>query len=555
MLLIAALAFLPLSCSRTSTVPQSTKELYDALGFEDKNGDGEIDVKEKWLQRDEGYIKEADINSDGKIVRAEAKYYLQQLGNVDSALKSKYSLVQAERVEILNLQLEVARKIKDPIAKSNTINKIACEMAKEGVKAKMLSKVFSEAMTVADEINGYKGIFDRDAYSKIVSKIITAMIDAGLFVQALGATRNIINVPVKRKCIIQALIAMEEHCSQDSALAEAKKIELFFQRQPEIAFEIIKIMVNANKLSEAIEFVNNIIVDPIEFPNPQLQKEALLLIIEVLVENKSFADAVSLASTVDPGLKASAIEKIVDEIPEASLDKSEAKRFLYDSLMIAKTIENLDLRFRAITAVADAAVEANLDKKDVMLLQREVSVVSRAIEKRSIEEKRRIFNDVRKDGYKLAYASDELKANRELVLAAVRQNGMALQYADPNLRQDRQVVLAAVRQDVEALRFVPAMGWDREIILEAAKINGRAALFFANDAFREDKEIVRVAILQSGEALSNASDALRADRNFVRWAVGKHGIALCWASDALQNDAEIVSIAIKQDQEAKQCAH
>jgi hypothetical protein len=48
---------------------------------------------------------------------------------------------------------------------------------------------------------------------------------------------------------------------------------------------------------------------------------------------------------------------------------------------------------------------------------------------------------------RLQYASDDLKADKEVVLAAVTQNGNALQYASEDLKADKEVVLAAVTQN------------------------------------------------------------------------------------------------------------
>jgi hypothetical protein len=53
---------------------------------------------------------------------------------------------------------------------------------------------------------------------------------------------------------------------------------------------------------------------------------------------------------------------------------------------------------------------------------------------------------VRQSGYALEFADEELRMNREVVLAAVTQNGLALRFAAMELRSDRDIVLAAVRQ-------------------------------------------------------------------------------------------------------------
>jgi len=47
----------------------------------------------------------------------------------------------------------------------------------------------------------------------------------------------------------------------------------------------------------------------------------------------------------------------------------------------------------------------------------------------------------------------ELKADREIVLAAVAQCGYALRHAASELKADREIVLAAVAQNEEAWKY------------------------------------------------------------------------------------------------------
>ena len=56
----------------------------------------------------------------------------------------------------------------------------------------------------------------------------------------------------------------------------------------------------------------------------------------------------------------------------------------------------------------------------------------------------------------LKYASDELKADKEVVIAAVTRWGSSLEYASEDLRADKEVVMAAVAQDGRALESSPA---------------------------------------------------------------------------------------------------
>ena len=57
-----------------------------------------------------------------------------------------------------------------------------------------------------------------------------------------------------------------------------------------------------------------------------------------------------------------------------------------------------------------------------------------------------LLNSVQQDWCALFYASDLLKADRQVVLAAVQKNGNALEYAAGCIRADVGVVLAAVKR-------------------------------------------------------------------------------------------------------------
>jgi hypothetical protein len=56
------------------------------------------------------------------------------------------------------------------------------------------------------------------------------------------------------------------------------------------------------------------------------------------------------------------------------------------------------------------------------------------------------------DGFALRFASEELKADREIVLAAVQNYGAALRYASDEVKADRDIVLDAVQNNRYALR-------------------------------------------------------------------------------------------------------
>ena len=56
-------------------------------------------------------------------------------------------------------------------------------------------------------------------------------------------------------------------------------------------------------------------------------------------------------------------------------------------------------------------------------------------------------------GWLFEYASEELKATREVVLAVVQNHGQALRYASAVLRDDEEIVEAAMREDDSVLEY------------------------------------------------------------------------------------------------------
>ena len=62
------------------------------------------------------------------------------------------------------------------------------------------------------------------------------------------------------------------------------------------------------------------------------------------------------------------------------------------------------------------------------------------------------------DGQALQWASEEMKGDRELCMAAVAQNGLALKWASEEMKGDRGLCTAAVAQDG---RGVPSRAHNR----------------------------------------------------------------------------------------------
>ena len=120
------------------------------------------------------------------------------------------------------------------------------------------------------------------------------------------------------------------------------------------------------------------------------------------------------------------------------------------------------------------------------------------------------------NGHALQYTSDDLRSDREVVIAAVKQNGVALEYASRELLSDRDFMLAAVGQDGATLEYASdELRADREIVIAAVGHCGPALQFAAN-ALRRDRGVVLAAMLQDESALQYADDSLPYDKRLLR---------------------------------------
>ena len=156
-----------------------------------------------------------------------------------------------------------------------------------------------------------------------------------------------------------------------------------------------------------------------------------------------------------------------------------------------------------------------------------------------------VMSVVHRCGRALAYASEHLCADKEVVIAAVTQCGWALHYASVELRADKEVVMTAVTQTGHALRHASVeLRSDREVIMVAVNQTVDDALRYASKDLRADKEVVMAAVHRRGMALEYASEDLRADEKVVITAVNQTGDALRYASKDLRAVKKVVLAAV-----------
>ena len=173
----------------------------------------------------------------------------------------------------------------------------------------------------------------------------------------------------------------------------------------------------------------------------------------------------------------------------------------------------------------------------------------------------------KRNGFTLKYASDELKNDAEVVLAAINGgdewgcSAKALEFASDELKDDKSIVMTAVSRHGEALCFASdRLRCDRDVVMAAVDQSGWA-LEYTSDELRNDEEVVLTAIqgwdgfCNYSFAMKHASEELKSNKEFMIKAIElTEGEAFAEASDALKNDKEIVLIAVKNCSPPHQCA-
>ena len=116
-----------------------------------------------------------------------------------------------------------------------------------------------------------------------------------------------------------------------------------------------------------------------------------------------------------------------------------------------------------------------------------------------------------------------LLERKSTAIATVQRYALDLRRLDNNMRADRDVVMAAVKQ----------VGW---------------SLGYASDDLKNERDIVKAAIDQNGLALGYASQEIRKDRSMVMAAINKTGYAYQYACAELKQDVSVAIAAVKQNQ-------
>lgn len=102
-----------------------------------------------------------------------------------------------------------------------------------------------------------------------------------------------------------------------------------------------------------------------------------------------------------------------------------------------------------------------------------------------------MINAVKDDAtWVLAYASTDLKENKDLIKEAVKRDGQILYYASEDIRDNKEIVLIAVEQKWLILKYVSyRLRSDKDVILTALKKSEKAKQFITKEGM-EIPEII-----------------------------------------------------------------
>ena len=183
------------ACGKLSS---SQRKTYHSLGFKDKNNDGDI---KKGV--DGGYKRVADINRDGKLVRAEVLYYLHYVVKKGYKRAKQGNPLTQEHKKCLETlfqqRVDAVEKIKNRLTRSSTLVATVSKKAKAGLFKKAL-EVTKASITNAlpDEVFTWKN--DTVTWDKLTALTIIALEMSkagkkkekilGVFKLALAGARN-----------------------------------------------------------------------------------------------------------------------------------------------------------------------------------------------------------------------------------------------------------------------------------------------------------------------------------------------------------------------------
>ena len=186
------------------------------------------------------------------------------------------------------------------------------------------------------------------------------------------------------------------------------------------------------------------------------------------------------------------------------------------------------------------------DRETVMLAARENPVALLYASERLRNDANFIYEIMvtwKKGAETFRFASERLRDDAQLAHVAVAMESEALSYASDRLRDDALFVRTAMqqKQDVFVLYYASErLRSDKEIALAAVQQDG-FALSLVSGGLHDDTELMRTAIKTDERALEFGSERLRDDPDIILLAVASCGLMdpLMYTGDGLWHDVSL----------------
>lgn len=135
------------------------------------------------------------------------------------------------------------------------------------------------------------------------------------------------------------------------------------------------------------------------------------------------------------------------------------------------------------------------------------------------------------------YASDELKADREIAALCFKTDGRLIRFAPESIRSDPEIALIAATDYPLCVSFLTGAAAKSRKIAEVVAKSGGSAIEMLPKEYFSDKEIARIAVSKNAKNIRFFSESVRADESVCLAALSQdRTVCVYFADDAFLSD-------------------
>lgn len=152
---------------------------------------------------------------------------------------------------------------------------------------------------------------------------------------------------------------------------------------------------------------------------------------------------------------------------------------------------------------------------------------------------------VKEGGYQIIFASEELKNDREVVLAAISNDDLAFSEIRSKFKKDKSFLIDAVHINPLIFNKIdPQLKLDKDIALSAVTKAGWI-LKNMDESLRNNKKIALAAIKNDPKAIWSAGDVFKNDLDLNLKCIKRNGLIFQYAAETIRDNKEAAMLAIK----------